>query len=734
LPQIRRWTARTRDRFLASDPGLGRLRTASAATVAMAVTLGVEHVFATLMGATGMSRLISMLIGAVVAMMGAMALTGTGAWRKVKTAAAFPVAIGAGLAAGAAVDRYRTPMLAGFVVIMFLAVYVRRFGLPFFFYGFMLWMGYFFAIFLQLTFPMVPSLLGAVVVGSATVLVLSLTVLRTNPRKVLRSSWWAYVARGRALVGAGGALLADGSTATRERRLREVAARQAGVSEAGLMLEAWSEERGALPPGWSGAALRRHAIDVQQTLDRITEAALGVAGAVGAVGAEPDLRSAAGRVLRELALGRDAAAHEAAGRLRREAEVTQAQDPVAVHARRLAAAAEEFVELVGTSPQPPDVESQDDVFEPASPLMMGNLPGSPAVARDVPARGVAWNPVARLSMTSRQAVQASAAGGLAILAGMVVSPARYYWAVIAAFVVFTGTGTRSETFLKAIGRVVGTAAGLGAAIWLAHLTHGEPAWVLVVVLASMFLGFYLVRVSTAYLMFFVTIMLGQLYSVLNQFSSGVLVLRVEETAVGALVGIVVALVVVPVSTRDTVQAATENLLEALARLLDRVAAGDAPPAASKDGDDEDDEDDGPRDPDALVRALENRARQLALVGKPLTRPLVWGNDSLRSRHRISLYAGMSAHGRMLVTALRRSPVRAPAAVAEVCAVLAEAARSMAKGDPAGLELESAERLLDAAEHEGPAGDALRPLVHLHRSLVELADPAPAELSGATMSP
>src|SRR5699024_7200438 len=143
-----------------------------------------------------------------------------------------------------------------------------------------------------------------------------------------------------------------------------------------------------------------------------------------------------------------------------------------------------------------DVSSLDtgDAFEPTAGLIMGNLPDSPAVARGLSARGARWNPLARLDLTSRQAIQVALAGGLAILVGRALSPTRYYWAVIAAFVMFSGTATRSETFLKGLNRVVGTALGLTVAVGLAEFTAGHPVAIIATIILSMFCGFYLLRV------------------------------------------------------------------------------------------------------------------------------------------------------------------------------------------------------------------------------------------------
>ena len=136
------------DRVVASDPGLVRARMAISAAVAMSVALAVEFGYAEAIHDGSEGILIAMMLGGVVAMMGSMALVGTAPWPKLRTGVFFPVAFGAGMLPGALVAGHTDLMLTVFVAVMFVAVFVRRFGPAFFFYGFMLWMGYFFAAFL----------------------------------------------------------------------------------------------------------------------------------------------------------------------------------------------------------------------------------------------------------------------------------------------------------------------------------------------------------------------------------------------------------------------------------------------------------------------------------------------------------------------------------------------------------------------------------------------------------
>ncbi|HET6636626.1 MAG TPA: FUSC family protein, partial [Streptomyces sp.] len=404
-------------------------------------------------------------------------------------------------------------------------------------------------------------------------------------------------------------------------------------------------------------------------------------------------------------------------------------------ARHLAAATLEFVGMVRTRETPSETEEIDE-FEPAVSLAMGNLPGSPAVARDVTARGSRWNPLVKRAMTTRQAVQVAVAGALAIMVGRELSATRYYWAVIAAFIMFTGTGSRSETFVKGFNRVLGTLAGLFVSIWAAQLTVGHTWLVLAVVIGSVFCGFYLIRLSYAYMIFFITIMVGQLYTVLHRFSDGIMVLRLEETVIGAVIGFAVAMVVVPVSTRDTVRTARDNLLNSLSELLRSVADRLEGVTPERNEDDE-----LPPPLDQLARAVDDRVRQLALVAKPLLRPLVWGNSPPRTRHRVALYGATATHARGLTVALRRhtGSVEAPAAA---CRALADAADVLVEAPPGRHEPTAQEPLgeADAALYADPCDTGtrtaagtdpvLRHLMHLHQLLHEIATPGSPTPSSA----
>lgn len=717
------WLAEAVDKVVASDPGLARLRLATAGSGAMASALGVEYLYATAVHAGPTGSLIGMLLGGVVALMGAMALNGVGAWRKVRTAVFFPVAVGVGLVGGVAVAARTDLMLGIFVAVMFAAVFVRRFGPAFFFYGFMGWMGYFFASFLHATAAMLPGLLIDVTIATVWVSLLSLTVLRPHPTRTLRRTVTAFRARGRGIARACADLLTATGPQARRRADRRLRGRRARLVEAALIVEAWSAEPGATPGDWSATGLRRLLIDAHQMIDRLVAAS----EAIAAAGPEcAGLARSAAVVADALARRDDIEANRAAHAMAEETEWPAPVDPAGAPpgwllARHFATAALEYValaRLVATG----RTDTGDDGFAAVVGLAMGNLPGSPAVADGVPARGRRWNPLARLDLVSRQAIQVAVAGGLAILAGRELSQTRYYWAVLAAFIMFAGTATRTETALKGAQRVAGTLVGLVASIGLAELTAGRTTWVLVVIVASMFCGFYLFTVSYAYMIFFLTIMLGQLYSVLHEFSAGLLVLRLEETAIGAAVGVVVAVALLPLSTRDTVRAARDTLLAAFADLLEAVADRMTRMGLAQDV-------------DALSRNVDNRYRQLLLVARPLTRPLLLGNSPPRTRHRLALYGSLAVHARALAVATRQ-PRRSAGGLAEACRALAVATTCLTRGatgqpqPAAAAPLAEADAALFARTPAVPGSRATDPVLHTMTHLMDVL----RELTGTPVPP
>ncbi|MBW5422872.1 FUSC family protein [Streptomyces sp. BG9H] len=221
--------------------------------------------------------------------------------------------------------------------------------------------------------------------------------------------------------------------------------------------------------------------------------------------------------------------------------------------------------------------------------------------------------------TTRAAVQVSVGSALAIVGGEFLSTQRWYWAVLTCWVVFLNTASTGEILVKGYRRLLGTVLGVVAGVALAGAV-GDHTWIaFALVVLCVFGMFFTAPLSYALMSFFVTAMLGLLYTLLNTYSLDVLVLRVEETALGAACGIIAAVLVLPVRTSHRTD---EELGNVLARLRDVVSAA----VAQLSG--------GPAvDLVDRARDLDTALDDLRSSTKPLTHPIA----PLRARRQNARY-------------------------------------------------------------------------------------------------
>jgi uncharacterized membrane protein YgaE (UPF0421/DUF939 family) len=689
-----------RDRLAASDPGLNRLTAAARATLGVGSTLLVEFVVAQLVGQPAM---IPMMLGAMLAMMVSFGIADTTRGGRAVTLLHLPVFMVAGMLVALSVDRYRVASLVVFVLVMFVAVLLRRFGPRYFVSGMVAFMGYFFALFLQLRIAQVPVVLMAIGVAAAWMMLLDLVLLPVRHDRVLRRLVHGFEARVQAVGEAAADLLAAGrpgpgerAAAPRtERLLGTLSGRLIRVNEAALIIDGQLGTPGAVVDDAAAEAVRRALFDGELAAAGLAEGARLLA-ACGHRLPEP-VRGPANALLAAVRTGRwDVVAAQAdllddlSGRLGGPLPVPggdrRTPDPgveTAHVVRRMAASAQILVRARGewtaapaaaSAPATGAAVADDAGFVPAVQLFGGNMPGSvKTIQAMLDGREGGW--WTRISLTTRQAVQVAVATGLAIAAGDAVSGQRYYWAVLAAFLAFTGTATSAETVAKAVNRVLGTVIGIGLAIPLVGLTGHSIAVALPLALLSIFGAFYLFRVSYALMTFFFTLLVGELYALLGTFTPALMVLRLEETAVGGAIGCAVALVVLPTRARAAVTVARRLVLDQLHTLLDGLAAQLKDPAAAVDL---------PAD----ARTLDAHLHQLLLLCTPLVRPALMAADNDRQR-RLRIYTALAHHARRL-------------------ARLAEQNRDLDPGRRAALgsAVDGIAVLVDALRAEDPRPDAV----------------------------
>ncbi|MEU6117146.1 FUSC family protein [Streptomyces sp. NPDC047117] len=316
--------------------------------------------------------------------------------------------------------------------------------------------------------------------------------------------------------------------------------------------------------------------------------------------------------------------------------------------------------------------------------------------------------------TTRQALQAMAGGAFALAAGQVLSQERWYWAVGATWWVFVNTASSGETLVRSFRRVLGTVIGIGIGLGVAVPLHGAPVATAALVAVCVFGIFYTAAVSYTWMMLAVTVMAGLLYGLLGVLDTGLLVLRVAETGVGALGAVLAVLLVLPVTTHATTDAWIQRALRC-------VHACTAEAAARLAGS-------GTADPAARVVELELLLGKVRASLAPLVHPLspVRARKG-RARRVLALLDDCAREVRGLAAVAADPEASHDDRLTAACLRVEAAVEALTAPGPAAR----AERYAVAA---APQLHATEPaLAHLHgleHALAELADPlrAPARRS------
>lgn len=572
--------------LIGSDPGLLRLQVAIRTTLTLAVSLGVLVLLTTLTG----EPLTVALLGVVIAMMSAMAVNDPDPRQQNITMALLPVPAAISVTLGALLAPHLVMGDVVFVLIIFAAVYIRRFGGRGMALGMVAVMTYFFALFLGAKVGQLPWLIGAVVVGTACSFLMRTYVFPDRPERVLHRTLRALWARIGAVVDATADAVQAGKLG--KRQWRRIGARTARLNQTALMVENQLEEKvdaAALWPGVEDSELMLRLFDSELAAEGVAVTGSELAAVAEQIPAETrtDLVHALRLLADALRGGAPADPLEQADRLARHSlprhsaghgpDPTDGENRSGQQGGQLALAMVELVAAAnrtralaeqtaadpapGPDEQPAKDESGDQRPDDADQEAEAGEDEAPEDGE----RASTW--IGRLDPTTRQAIQVSVAASLAIVAGELLSPARWYWAVIAAFVIFNGTTSRGETLSRGWQRMLGTILGVPAGVLVATAVGGNVAWSLVLIFVCIFSGFYFLKVAYSLMMFWITTMLALLYGLLGQFSVGVLVLRIEETAVGAGIGVLVATLVLPTSTRATIADTAGTFLTTLGDLV-----------------------------------------------------------------------------------------------------------------------------------------------------------------------
>lgn len=588
------------DRFLASDPGLNRLRMALQVVVSIGAALLAERYFVQLTGAlqqpvVGLPAdvaakvsagnhamlVMSMMVGAIVCMMATFAspMVPT-VGRLYLMILLMPVPMVAGLAIGLATGAHRGLALVVLTLILAGGAYLRRFGPWGFFGGQLLFMGDFMGFFLgsRVDFWTIRWLAPEVCVGAVVAAAAQLILFHPSRRHTLRRIRRSFGSRARALVDSALEVLDD----PRDRRARQrLQRRTVRLNETALMIDAALAAPGAVPEGVTARQLHQVVFDAEQTLSNMAR----FSATLARLGLEHTDRTLVRMALAAVGRHHPAGAQQAASGLFHRLQAQQAppaNDDTSRHRRvilhRFATSVQDWSQLVADPFRDRCPGDPDPEFTPSVQLVGGWLPGSSmASASASTERGPRRIDRIRLAPNVRIAVQIGVAVTGAILLGSLLSERRFYWAVIAAFVTFMGANNALEQVRKGVLRVVGTLFGVFIGSVLAHAIGHHTNLAVLTVLVSIGLGIYLMRISYAFMVIGITVMVSQMYVQLGEYSDFLLRLRLEETALGAAVAIVTVLIVFPLRSWQVVRVAAREHAEAVRALVDgtlRRVAGD----------------------------------------------------------------------------------------------------------------------------------------------------------------
>jgi hypothetical protein len=623
----------------ATDPGQMRLRMASEVVLAIAVVLAAEWLFVRGTGALQVAipprtpapapallwqlnhalLVIALMLGAILALIAGFGVNMFGRPRDQLLLILFlPLPMLALLAIGLSVH-VRLVSLALLAVVLAVGTYCRRFGPPGFMGGMLAFMGAFLGFFIQdyVSLADFGWLAAEIAIGAAGIVIVHFVFFWPRPETAVRRMQRSYAARARALASevaelyeatthagthaghagthAGHAGKHAGNHSGRheehrreERRLQRQLLR---LNETALLIDAQLNSPGAVPAGWSAAALHQLLFDAEVELSNIARFALALAR-------HPLPSRVHALVLAGLTDVRDGDLAGVCDTAAAISTLLEDHDPertgvgpddrillrrFAMSVRDLATALRAF--RLYPASQPPDDAPQEE-FQPQVATFGGWLPGSAFIAGAASQErgGTGLIERIRLAPYARISIQMGIAVGGAIIAGDALSGRRFYWAVIAAFITFMGANTAGEQLRKSVFRIAGTVVGVLAGSVLAHLV-GDRVWLqIVVILVSLFLGLYLFRVNYTFMTIGITVMVSQLYVELGEFSNNLLLLRLAETSVGAGVAIATVLLVLPLHIGRVARVAARQQLAALADLADRCLDRLANPASATGSD------------------------------------------------------------------------------------------------------------------------------------------------------
>ncbi|MFG2409865.1 FUSC family protein [Streptomyces brevispora] len=547
-------------RLAVPDPGLTRL--AGGTRTLLAVVTAIASLYGLFAGiGLGANALPVAMFGGMVAMQAAtMARDATVDGRRLTTGLMILPAV-AGVAIGAATDPVPAAAAVALVGVVFCGVWVRRFGNRYSALGQLGFMTCYFALLLGLSLSLMPWLAVSATVGTIWAYLARFALIPERPARVLDHGLVAFSIR---LLDVFDPLIDAVSAARWDPDItRQVRTSLRRLHKCGRFLEGQLRVAETVDAAQQPGALRLRLFDIELAAGHLAQQTSRIAQTGTMVPIV--IRARMAGMLTEAQHHLHKTAHHqrvtppASGARTPDAAATPAPARPSLPTdsdRRLHDAVEG---LLATVTRARDLQTTvlADRTATREEVTTDSAPADP----EPPPPTAVRHP--RLSFTTRQAIQAAVATGLALLAGTAVSPTRQYWAAIAAFVVFGGTDTSGHAIVKGLQRIAGTLLGAIVGFSIALLTGATPAVVLPLIAVCVFAAMYTSPISYTQMVFWMTMLIALLYEFLGTLNTQAIELRVIETILGAAIGLATATFLLPTRTR-------EKLTSDLLALLDNI--------------------------------------------------------------------------------------------------------------------------------------------------------------------
>lgn len=541
-----------RSRLAAADPGRARLT--DAFTISSAVLISALAAWAIVHFLDAEGSLIS--IGVFLPfLLGRMTKDPTGPKRLVTTALAIvPICLSFALAL--ALEPWRAAAVAGFIAVAGASMWVRRFGGRATTLGSIMFFSYFFA---GIQRSGLPQLWGFVLVGTCAVAAMLLArsfALLAFPRRQITILV-------RELRAASAAAIATATRASagdaRAKAVHRALIRVDGIAAA---ITTWqSQHATARYLGCDEAAFATLVLDARIEIDHACLACAALARNDGTdlTAALHDLRT----VLSEHAADDDRrrAADRAAAQLERT-EPTDAMHLAVVNVCRATGSQQALDSVVRHPDEAPAERAPAPPPQPAP-----KTPAQPATT----AESTSATPDPRFwhhwRYTSRMAVQVMIAALIATVAGEAISASKWYWAVLTAWLVFVGTTTRGAILTRAWRRILGTVGGLVVGYGLAVLLDGDRLGLILVSVLTVFAALYFGPLRYTFVAFFMTVLVVMIFDLLGALDLRLLDMRLDETVVGAVIGVACAYLIFSSNSRSVLIEKTTAYFDAIDDVL-----------------------------------------------------------------------------------------------------------------------------------------------------------------------